>query len=118
MRVLVVDDDINLRKYMRLTLQGLGCDVVEADDWLSARDQLTQVAIDGAFLDLVLQRGSGLDIAHYLQAMDLPVVFCSGVSDDFNMTQMHELGWVLTKPVRVAGLRRALEWFGKANTTH
>lgn len=112
MKVLVVDDDISLRKYMRMSLEVLGVDVVEAEDWHTTMTVLDGHQIDGAFLDLVLQRGSGLDIARHLKEKDIPVVFTSGVSDDFNLTQMHELGWVLTKPVRIAGMKRALEWFG------
>ena len=112
MKILVVEDDLSLRKYMNLALTGLGAEVLEADDWHSTMNAIDGHHIDGAFLDLVLQRGSGLDIARHLVEMNIPVVFTSGVSDEYNLSQMHELGWVLSKPVRVTGLKRALAMFG------
>lgn len=110
--VLVVDDDINIRSYMAASLKALGVGTIHlAETVVEAGETLDVHAIDGAFVDLVLQHGSGLDVGRMMARQGVPVAFCTGVVDEFNLTQMHEIGWVLPKPVRIAGLKRALETF-------
>ena len=110
--VLVVDDDINIRSYMGAMLKTCGVGAVHlAETYLEAESIAARNKLDGAYLDLVLQRGSGLDVGRMLVAQGIPVVFCSGVADEFNASQMHEIGWLLPKPVRLAGIKRALESF-------
>jgi len=110
--VLVVDDDINVRSYMTAMLQACGVGQVHlAETYLEANKIVNEHGSDGAYLDLVLQRGSGLDIGRHLVEFGIPVVFCSGVTDEFNASQMHEIGWLLPKPVRLAGIKRALDLF-------
>ncbi len=110
--VLVVDDDISIRGYMSASLKGIGVGNVYLSETVEeAGTMLDKHDLHGAFVDLVLQRGSGLDVGRIMQQQGVPVVFCTGVDDEFNLTQMHEIGWVLPKPVRMAGLKRALEAF-------
>ena len=118
MTILVVDDDVSIRTLMKALLESCGVGhVLVAATYKEAEETASAVKLNGAFLDLVLQRGSGLDIGRMLTEKNVPVVFCSGVSDEFNISQMLEIGWVLSKPVRLQGLRRGLEWFGGRDTT-
>ena len=113
MTILVVDDDVSIRSLMKALLESIGVrHVVAVATYLEAEEAANTVKLHGAFLDLVLQRGSGLDIGRMLTERNVPVVFCSGVTDEFNISQMLEIGWALSKPVRLAGLKRGLAWFG------
>ena len=111
--ILVVDDDVSIRTLVKALLESCGVGhVLVAATYLEAEEAANTIKLHGAFLDLVLQRGSGLDIGRMLTEKGVPVVFCSGVTDEFNISQMLEIGWALSKPVRLAGLKRGLAWFG------
>ena len=62
MKVLVVDDDSSLRRTLRLSLELLGHQAVEARDSAQALDFLERQPFDVAFLDLRLAQEQGLDI--------------------------------------------------------
>lgn len=110
--VLVVDDDINIRSYMAASLKALGVGGIHLAETIEEASAVLEVnPLDGAFVDLVLQHGSGLDVGRMLAKHGVPVAFCTGIADEFNVTQMHEIGWLLPKPVRMAGMKRALETF-------
>jgi NtrC-family two-component system response regulator AlgB len=68
MRVLIVDDEPNIRRTLRVTLEGMGHSVEEAS---SAREALAEAArgpFDVALVDLRLGDGSGLDLFEPLLA--------------------------------------------------
>ncbi|MCE9547267.1 MAG: sigma-54 dependent transcriptional regulator [Planctomycetia bacterium] len=62
MNILLVDDDANLRKSIRLGLEAMGHRVVEAPDSQQAVAELGHHLFDVAFLDLRLARETGLDV--------------------------------------------------------
>ena len=62
MRVLVIDDEKNIRTTLRAFLEALGCTVAEAQSSESALEQLRRSPADLAFLDLRLGQESGLDL--------------------------------------------------------
>jgi NtrC-family two-component system response regulator AlgB len=62
MNLLVIDDDLSLRKTLRLTLEALGHRVTEVSDRSQAQDVMGHRLFDVAFLDLRLGREQGLDV--------------------------------------------------------
>jgi len=62
MNILLIDDDQNLRKTLRLALEALGHRVTEADNSASAEEILGHGQFEAAFLDLRLGRERGLDL--------------------------------------------------------
>ncbi len=62
MNILLVDDDVNLRKSLRLALEALGHKVTDAADGDRAQEQLGHHLFDVAFLDLRLGTEKGLDV--------------------------------------------------------
>jgi len=68
LRVLVVDDERNIRSTMRLCLEGLGCSVAEAATPEAALAALAQGPLDLAFVDLRLGTQSGLELLPKLLA--------------------------------------------------
>jgi len=62
MRVLVIDDEANIRKTTMLALESMGHETAEADDSAAAIKQLETAHFDVAFLDLKLGAESGMDL--------------------------------------------------------
>ena len=110
--ILVVEDNESIKFFMEtaLTQMGVGT-VISATTWYEVQSKIDGVKVDGAFLDLVLQHGSGLDVARSLRALKVPMIFCSGVADEYNIKQMYQYGFVFEKPVHMYALNRGLEYF-------
>lgn len=62
LRALVVDDERNIRTTLSVCLEGLGCQVLTAQNAESALAQAASAPIDIAFVDLNLGASSGLDL--------------------------------------------------------
>lgn len=81
-RILVVDDEVYLRRALRRALTGDGFDVVLAGDGQEAIDRLREApdSIDCVLLDLSMPRLGGEEVLKSLRAMrdDIPVVLMSG----------------------------------------
>src|SRR5262244_641504 len=67
-RVLVVDDEPNIRTTLRMCLEGLGCAVTEVATAERAIASIRQQAAELAFVDLRLGAESGLDLIPQLLA--------------------------------------------------
>ncbi len=70
LRILVVDDERNIRSALRVCLEQSGCEVVEAPTPEAALAALAQRPFDMAFVDLRLGFGSGLELLPQLLAED------------------------------------------------
>ncbi|MBF5045250.1 sigma-54-dependent Fis family transcriptional regulator [Aggregicoccus sp. 17bor-14] len=70
LRVLVVDDERNIRSTLRLCLESLGCEVREAAGPEAALAALAQAPVDLCFLDLRLGTASGMELLPRLLAED------------------------------------------------
>ena len=69
-RVLVVDDERNIRAMLRVCLEQAGCEVREAGSAEAALAALGAAPAEVAFVDLRLGTGSGLDLVPALLAED------------------------------------------------
>ena len=87
MRVLVVEDDVNLRSVLRAAMERRGCEVEDAADGTEALKRVNAQAFDAAIVDYQLPPPDGLEILRELRAaqprcvrmlmsggLDLPVV--------------------------------------------
>jgi NtrC-family two-component system response regulator AlgB len=68
LRVLVVDDDRNIRATLAVCLEGIGCRVTQAASADAALDAVRERPFDLALLDLRLGTASGLDLLPQLAA--------------------------------------------------
>ncbi len=62
MRILIVDDEENIRRIMAVVLEAMGHETVSVENGAAARQQLENDTFDIAFLDLKLNGESGLDL--------------------------------------------------------
>jgi two-component system, NtrC family, response regulator AlgB len=76
LRVLVIDDEKNIRTTLTLCLEQIGCEVTAVASAPSALEALARKSQDLAFLDLRLGQSSGLDLIPQLlaEAPDLMIV--------------------------------------------
>jgi putative two-component system response regulator len=84
-RILLVDDDAQVRRVMERLLTAEGYQVLQAADGESALVVLTQEHIDTVVLDMAMPGMSGLDVCRNLRSdprhEHTPVVFVTGMND-------------------------------------
>lgn len=113
--VLIVEDEPTQRMMMEKTLRYCrSLNVLSAASVDEAKQLLKEHRIDGAILDLVLARGSGLEVAALVRELEVPVFFVTSTDDAHNIHLMNEYGLVLSKPPTLPGLFRVLEFFDLA----
>ena len=121
-RILVVDDEPDVRAYLRTALEDAGFLVETAADGLEALDSIRREPPDLISLDLVMPRHSGARLYHELQKdkklCRIPVLIVTGhARDEMGQADFEEMtmsgpGVYLEKPVRpasyVSAVRRLL----------
>lgn len=111
MTILIVEDDAACAAYIEALVTKMGELCIKAETTEKALDFMSVGKFNGVLCDLVLESGSGLEVAKAARAIGIPVVFVTSTEDDYNTTLMHEYGFVLRKPARMNGLARAIEYF-------
>lgn len=111
--ILLVDDELPVRKVIRHGLEIKGFDIVEASDCRSAEQTFLTERPDGAVIDYSLPDGNALELLPRLKAIDAdaPVVILTGFgSIDLAVRAIKEgADHFLTKPVEMAVLALILE---------
>jgi len=110
-RVLLVEDDASIRRFVSLALEDSKLDLVQAATLQSAIQALRSGPFDLVLCDLMLPDGSGFDLLHALAGPDSPspgarrVAFSAGVSTD-TRERLRAVGVhaVLTKPASLSAL--------------
>jgi CheY-like chemotaxis protein len=109
-RVLVADDDPQMRRLVRSILERDGYEVTEAGDGLDALEQVENKAFDLMLLDIDMPRLDGLGVLEELRAriktLGVPVIVLTARTDDTE-TRVLDLGAqdFLTKPVQPNSLQ-------------
>ena len=93
-RVLVVDDEPPIRRFLRASLSAQGYQVFEAEDGPSARSALQRNAIDVLVLDLGLPGTDGFEIIKQLRESGsaLPIIVLSSRTDEAGKVRALDLG--------------------------
>lgn len=111
-RILVVDDEENVRKTVRLTLTKAGFDVVEAADGEKGIKAITSddnaLMVDAIFCDIHMPKINGMEAIAYFRSQfpSVPVVVITGHPDVQKATALFKQGVVdyLVKPIEAAKL--------------
>jgi len=113
MRVLVVDDERNIRKTLVVCLQGLGCQVTEAGTPAAALEALARAPHDVALVDLRLGREDGLDLLPRLLAerpgLDVVMITAYAAFDTAVEAIKRGAKDYLPKPFTPAQIKRVIE---------
>jgi CheY-like chemotaxis protein len=113
-RVLLVDDEPPILEMIRRMLEGLGYAVTSAED---GTDALALFCADPhrfdlIFTDMTMPRMTGERLAREVKAIrpDMPVIICTGFSENMNPDRSRELGLsgCLLKPILRSDLAAAV----------
>ncbi len=109
-KILIVDDEIDVRNYLKSVLENYGFIVETAVDGLDALDKINHFKPDLISLDLVMPRHSGIKFYHDLQKnkefKNIPIIIVTGHARDeigkmdFEQMIMLGPGIYLEKPVK------------------
>lgn len=102
LRVLVVDDEPPIRRFLRTTLAARGYDITEADDGAAALEEVRRRPPDLLVLDLGLPGVGGLEVIRRLRAdgVAAPIIVLSSRADEAGKVEALDLGAddYVTKP--------------------
>lgn len=104
---LVIDDEIQIRRFLRVALEPHGCDVKEAETGSSGLVAATTLRPDLIILDLGLPDISGMEVLKRLREWyDRPIIILSVRDDEGSIVSALDLGAddYLTKPFSVGEL--------------
>ncbi|OGU02474.1 MAG: hypothetical protein A2085_01960 [Gemmatimonadetes bacterium GWC2_71_10] len=114
-KVLLVDDEDQLRRVMKDILERDGFNVAEARDGIQALDQVDKFGPDVVVLDLNLPGLDGYGVLAHLRSrpatVNVPVIVLTAKGDEDNEVRVFELGAddFLTKPFRARALSARLD---------
>jgi two-component system phosphate regulon response regulator OmpR len=93
-RILVVDDDPEIRKLLARYIEGQGFRVLLAANCRELRDQIATHHIDLIVLDVMLPDGSGLDLCRDLRAQrsNVPIILLTALKEDVDRIIGLEIG--------------------------
>lgn len=117
-RILVVDDEDDVREYLVMALEDAGFQVETASDGYQAMEKVRKNPPDLISLDLVMPKRSGAKLYHDLkrdsELSGIPVILVTGHArdelgqPDFEELTMSGVGVYLEKPVKPASYVRAV----------
>lgn len=116
-RILVIDDEADVRKTVRLTLARAGYDVVEAEDGEKAMEAIRSgdnpLMVDTIVCDIQMPNVNGMEAVAYFreQFPSVPVVVLTGRPQVQDASTLFKQGIVeyLIKPVEPEKLRSAVD---------
>lgn len=92
-KVLVVDDDSNIRELVRVFLQDEGFEVHEASDGLEALTKLDTIKVDMVILDVMMPRMDGWELCSELRKYyDIPLLMLTVNSETSQKVKGFQLG--------------------------
>lgn len=101
--VLLAEDDRSIRRYLEVTLQRAGFNVIAVADGLEALKAALSSTVDAVVTDAIMPHLNGYELCRFLRQHPklaaVPVVFLSGVDRDERERDAHADAY-LSKPVR------------------
>lgn len=118
-KILVVDDDADVREMLSLRLGTLGCETVTAVSGVSAREEAKRAKPDLIFLDIELGAENGLEVLKSLKQetrdniQQIPVVMLTGHASWEQICLEAGASGYLAKPFGAPALKAVLSRFFK-----
>ena len=118
--ILVVDDEARMRRFIRMNLELVGYQVVEAENGVQALDQIRKYTPDLVIMDVMMPEMDGFETLGMLREIStVPVILLTVRSEEEDITRGLNLGAddYITKPFsprelnsRVAAVLRRASW--------
>ena len=109
-KVLIVDDEEVIRKFLRIHLDKLGYEVKEAADGEQAIEELGKDDFDLLICDILMPKKDGWEVVKEVKSNSktkhLPVILLTAKNEDSDMFKGYDLGanYYMTKPFTKAQL--------------
>jgi CheY-like chemotaxis protein len=120
-KILIVDDEEVIRKFLKIHLTKLGYEVMEAMDGEQAIERLGKDDFDLLICDILMPKKDGWEVIKEVKSSpktkDIPVIVLTAKNEDSDMFKGYDLGanYFMTKPFSKAQLLYGLElMFGRA----
>jgi CheY-like chemotaxis protein len=103
-KILVVDDEEVIRKFLRIQLAKLGYEVKEAADGEQALEKLGEDDFDLLICDILMPNKNGWEVLREVKLnprmKDIPVIVLTAKNEDSDMFKGYDLGasYYMTKP--------------------
>ncbi len=110
-RILIVDDDAQIRASLRKALQAESYEVFVAADGEEGIEQFSAGPVDLLLLDLNLPVKSGWDTFERLTSLNplVPIIIITGRRNQAEMAALAGVGALFEKPLDVPGLLRTIQ---------
>lgn len=112
-RILVVEDDAEMRSFLSDELSDEGYDVREAGNGEEAAQVIAEEALDLIITDVRMPKVGGLDLLPHVKAAypDLPVIVITAFGDWPILSEAYERGAVdyLDKPFKIIDLKNSIK---------
>jgi signal transduction histidine kinase/ActR/RegA family two-component response regulator len=110
-RVLVIDDDFDVRRFLVQCLEGLGYAVTEAEHGQAGLERLEEARPDLLIVDFAMPGLSGTEVAALARKSrpDLPVMLVTGYADMRAVEKVFDGDAILRKPFKVDDLTAAIQ---------
>jgi len=122
-KILVVDDEEVIRKFLRIQLAKLGYEVKEAADGEQALEKLGKDDFDLLICDILMPKKNGWEVRREVRSnpgmKDIPIIVLTAKNEDLDMFNGYDCGanYYMTKPFTKDQLLYGLKlMFGKDPT--
>jgi DNA-binding response OmpR family regulator len=110
--ILLVEDDRSVRRYLEVTLQRAGYEVITAEDGLAGMKCALTSRVDAVITDAVMPQMSGHELARFLRSnpklSKLPIVLLTGQENKSAAATENLIDVFLDKPVKAEELKSCL----------
>ena len=103
-RILIVDDEEVIRKFLKIHLNKQGYEVTEAEDGQKAIDRIGERKFDLIICDVMMPNKTGWEVVKEVKSNpkfeQIPIILLTAKNDDVDMFKGYDLGanYYMTKP--------------------
>lgn len=103
-RILIVDDEEVIRKFLKIHLNKLGYEVTEAEDGEKAIEKIGGGNFDLIICDVMMPNKNGWEVIKEVKSNpelnEIPIILLTAKNDEVDMFKGYELGanYYMTKP--------------------
>jgi len=114
-RILIVDDEEVIRKFLKIHLNKEGYEVTEAEDGEKAIERVRKGKFDLIICDVMMPKKNGWEVVKEVKSNPLsnriPIILLTAKNEDADMFKGYELGanYYMTKPFTKAQLLYGLK---------
>ncbi|GAB6184132.1 response regulator [Thermodesulfovibrio hydrogeniphilus] len=117
MKILIVDDEVIIREFMRQIIEEIEeeFEILEASDGEEGLELIRKEKPDIVFLDIMMPKLDGFEICRILKkeppAWDLKIVMLTAKGQEIDKKTAKELGvkWYVTKPFKIDDIIKLLK---------